>query len=143
MGRVYEAIRDLGGRRVALKVLHPRLARDARSRRHLRREAHALAAAAHAHVVSFLELGETRRGRPYLVLEWLGGITVNSSAFWATPEELAEVATEIAHIADRFRGRKDPAKRPAGSRKAHFFATLNPDFDLPATPAASEEPDAG
>ena len=75
--------------------------------------------------------------------EWLGGITVNSSAFWATPEELAEVATEIAHIADRFRGRKDPAKRPAGSRKAHFFATLNPDFDLPATPAASEEPDAG
>lgn len=72
--------------------------------------------------------------------EWLPGITVNTSVFWATPEELAEVADEIAHIADRFRGRKDPAKRPVGSRKAHLFATLNPDFDLPAT---GEEPAEG
>lgn len=72
--------------------------------------------------------------------QWLPGITVNSSTFWATPEELAEVANEIAHIADRFAGRKNPANRPAGSRKAHLFATVNPDFDLPAT---GEEPGAG
>lgn len=71
--------------------------------------------------------------------EWLPGITVNSSAFWATPEELAEVAEQVAHIADRFRGRKDPANRPAGSRKAHLFATLNPDFDQPATGEESPE----
>lgn len=74
--------------------------------------------------------------------EWLPGITINSSAFWATPEELGELATEIAHLADRFRGRKEPANRPPGSRKAHLFATLNPDFDLPATPAEGD-PDAG
>ncbi|GEK79030.1 ArsR/SmtB family transcription factor [Agrococcus baldri] len=71
--------------------------------------------------------------------EWLPGITINSSAFWATPDELAELATEIAHLADRFRGRKDPANRPVGSRKAHMFATLNPDFDLPATGEESPE----
>ncbi|MCH1884018.1 winged helix-turn-helix domain-containing protein [Agrococcus sp. ARC_14] len=71
--------------------------------------------------------------------EWLPGITVNSSTFWATPEELTEVAEEIAHIADRFRGRKDPKKRPPRSRKAQMFATLNPDFDLPATGEASDE----
>lgn len=65
--------------------------------------------------------------------EWLPGITVNTSTFWATPQELAEVAEEIAHLVDRFRGRKDPAKRPAGSRKAHLFATLNPDLDSPAS----------
>lgn len=74
---------------------------------------------------------------------WLPGITVNSSAFWATPEELAELATEITHLVDRFRGRKDPAKRPAGSRKAHLFATLNPDFDVPATPEPGAEAAAG
>lgn len=72
--------------------------------------------------------------------EWLPGITVNSSSFWATKEELAELAAEIEHLADRFRGRKDPAHRPAGSRKAHLFATVNPDFDLPAT---GEEPGEG
>lgn len=74
--------------------------------------------------------------------QWLPGTTVNTSAFWATPEELAEVAEQVHTIVERFRGRKDPAKRPPGSRKAHLFATLNPDFDLPATPAAGE-PDAG
>jgi DNA-binding transcriptional ArsR family regulator len=71
--------------------------------------------------------------------EWLPGITVNSATVWATPDELAQLAEEIHHIVDRFRGRKDPANRPPGSRKAHLFATLNPDFDLPATPAAGEE----
>ncbi|MGC5077461.1 ArsR/SmtB family transcription factor [Agrococcus sp. DT81.2] len=66
--------------------------------------------------------------------EWVNGVTVNISTFWATPEELAEVADEIAHIADRFRGRHDdPSQRPAGSHKSHFFATLNPDLDEPAT----------
>lgn len=78
-------------------------------------------------VVDFL----TRRGLSDE--DWLPGTTVNSSAFWATKEELAELAAEIEHLADRFRGRKDPAKRPVGSRKAHLFATLNPDFDVPAT----------
>ncbi len=72
--------------------------------------------------------------------EWLPGVTVNSAAFWATKEELAALAAEIEHLVDAFRGRKDPAKRPAGSRKAHLFATLNPDFDLPAT---GEEPTEG
>lgn len=75
--------------------------------------------------------------------EWLRGITINSSAFWATPEELAELATEIAQLTSRFHGRKDPANRPAGSRKAHFFATLNPDFDLPATGEEPDEASAG
>lgn len=64
---------------------------------------------------------------------WLPGITVNTATLWATPDELAQLAEDIHHIVDRFRGRKDPENRPAGSRKAHFFATLNPDFDLPAT----------
>lgn len=68
--------------------------------------------------------------------EWVNGVTVNLSTFWATPDELAEVADEIAHLVDRFRGRHDdPALRPAGSHKSHFFATLNPDLDAPLTGA--------
>lgn len=73
--------------------------------------------------------------------EWVNGVTVNMSTFWATPDELAEVAEEIAHLVDRFRGRHDdPSLRPPGSHKSHFFATLNPDLD---TPLASDEPAAG
>lgn len=67
--------------------------------------------------------------------EWVEGTTVNLSAFWATPAELKELAEQIAKLTERFHGREDdPATRPSGSRKAHFFATLNPDLDGDATP---------
>ncbi|SFS11683.1 Helix-turn-helix domain-containing protein [Agrococcus baldri] len=66
---------------------------------------------------------------------WLRGITVNSATIYATPDELAALAEAIHHLVDPYAGRKDPAKRPPGSRRAHLFATLNPDFDLPETPA--------
>jgi DNA-binding transcriptional ArsR family regulator len=72
--------------------------------------------------------------------EWVDGVTVNISTFWATPDELARFAEDVAHLADRFRDRHDPANRPVGSHKSHFFATLNPDLDEPAT---GEQPAAG
>lgn len=68
---------------------------------------------------------------------WLRGVTVNSSSFWATPDELAQLAEDVARLSDRFQGRhQHPELRPPGSRRAHLFATLNPDFDEPATPDA-------
>ncbi|WP_404312089.1 winged helix-turn-helix domain-containing protein [Agrococcus terreus] len=69
--------------------------------------------------------------------EWSGGVSVTTSSFWATPEELSALAEEVHHLVDRFAGRSaDPAIRPAGSRKAYLFATVNPDLEIPATPAA-------
>lgn len=83
-------------------------------------------------VVRFL----TTQG-PELMGEWAGGTSVTTSTFWATPEELAEVTEQIRRLSERFAGRSDdPAKRPPGSRKAYLLATVNPDFDLPATPEA-------
>ncbi len=100
MGRVYEAIRAVDGRRVALKILRPRLANDARSRRHMRREAHALAAASHPNVVRFLELGATRTGRPYLALEWLDGITLHELIGRAGPLSPQRALALFAQILD-------------------------------------------
>ncbi|GAA3593624.1 ArsR/SmtB family transcription factor [Agrococcus terreus] len=72
---------------------------------------------------------------PEAVAAW--SVTVTTSSFWATPEELAALAEEVHHLADRFAGRSaDPSLRPAGSRKAYLFATVNPDLEIPATPAA-------
>jgi serine/threonine-protein kinase len=78
MGRVFEARRLADGRKVAIKVLKQRLARDQRCRRLMLREAHALQVAEHSHVVELVEHGETRSGLPYLVLEWLDGRTLHS-----------------------------------------------------------------
>lgn len=69
--------------------------------------------------------------------EWAGVVMVNTAEFWATAEEMRSLASEVASLVDRFQGRSaDPERRPAGSRRAHFFATLNPDPRTPPTPAA-------
>lgn len=60
---------------------------------------------------------------------WVPAVTVNTSTFWATAEEMAELAEDIKEMVNRFEGRGDPANRPAGAIKGRFFATLNPDLD--------------
>lgn len=78
--------------------------------------------------------------------EWVQAVTVNASHFWATADELAELAEAVAKITERYHERKDPAKRPPGSRRAHLFATLNPELDGPAwgeEPEQSEAPARG
>lgn len=61
--------------------------------------------------------------------EWLDAITVNTSRFWATAEEMAQLAQDIQQLTDRFAGRHDdPSKRPEGARPGHFFAVANPEL---------------
>jgi len=68
--------------------------------------------------------------------EWVRTMVVNTSDFWATADEMRELAETIGRLTDRFAGRAaDPARRPPGSRRGHLFATLNPD---PRTPPTSE-----
>ncbi|RMI08689.1 ArsR/SmtB family transcription factor [Cellulomonas triticagri] len=59
-----------------------------------------------------------------------------TSAYWATPEENAEVTAALHQLADRFAGRTtDPASRPAGARLMRVFTAMNPDMDHEPTPA--------
>ncbi|MCA9714055.1 MAG: serine/threonine protein kinase, partial [Myxococcales bacterium] len=78
MGVVY-LVRDPDlDRLVALKVLHPNLARDPGSdaiERRMRREARAMARLDHPNVVRVLEVGE-HEGRTYLVMEYVAGTTL-------------------------------------------------------------------
>ncbi len=60
------------GRRVAVKVLHPALARDESFLRRFRAEARLAASLDHPHVMRVFDWGEQQAG-PYLVLELLAG----------------------------------------------------------------------
>jgi DNA-binding transcriptional ArsR family regulator len=66
-----------------------------------------------------------------------------TAAFWATPEETAELVTTLTTLTDRFEGRTaDPSSRPAGARLMRAFSAVNPDLDhepTPAPPAPQEE----
>ncbi|MBX7192147.1 MAG: serine/threonine protein kinase [Sandaracinaceae bacterium] len=72
-GTVYRAKHAVTGRAVALKVLHPRHARDQEMVERFFREARAAASAMSANIVDVLDAGIASDGAPFLALELLDG----------------------------------------------------------------------
>jgi serine/threonine-protein kinase len=74
MGKVYEAHHlRLGGKRVAVKVLHPELATKADIVARFQREAESASAIDHPNVVEVFDVHRMADGTPYLVGEFLEG----------------------------------------------------------------------
>lgn len=73
MGRVYEGRHPETKARVAIKVLHPDVARDDVSVERFRREFETAQELDHPHIVEVLELGETSEGSHYMTMEYLEG----------------------------------------------------------------------
>src|SRR6202000_1959604 len=67
VGAIFEAEDTWIGRRVALKVLHPSVARHPDVMWRFRREARAAASIEHPNIVSVLEVGQRRDGTYYIV----------------------------------------------------------------------------
>src|SRR5262249_31486099 len=68
---IYRAEHVVTGRAVALQVLRP--TPEAPSLGEIRRELASLRRLRHDHVAEMLEHGELEDGRPYLVVEWVAG----------------------------------------------------------------------
>jgi serine/threonine protein kinase len=75
-GAVFEAEDTWIGRRVAIKVLHPHVARHPDVMWRFRREARAAASIEHPNIVSVLEVGQRRDGSFYIVQELLDGMSL-------------------------------------------------------------------
>ncbi len=72
-GSIYRAMDLVMGREVALKVLHRELAKDASVVERFRREANALAKLRDPHTITMYDVGESRDGTRYIVMELLRG----------------------------------------------------------------------
>ncbi len=77
MGAVYEAVQDPIGRRVAIKVLHPKYAQDPGICARFFNEARAVNLIDHAGVVQISDYGQLPDGTAYLVMEYLKGETLS------------------------------------------------------------------
>ena len=75
MGVVFRAFDAALNRYVAIKLLAPQWSADAMARRRFTREAQAAAAVSHPHVVTIHAVGEWR-GRPFLVMEYINGTSL-------------------------------------------------------------------
>jgi serine/threonine-protein kinase len=76
VGTVYRARDAKLGRPVAIKVLQEKYGASRELRHRFEREAHALAALSHPHVVTVTDFGVSH-GMPYLVMELLEGTTLS------------------------------------------------------------------
>lgn len=76
MGSVYRGRHQLLGRKVALKFLMPKLARDETSRSRFIREARAVNRVQHEHIIDVSDVGETEDSLVYMVMEHLIGRTL-------------------------------------------------------------------
>ncbi len=83
MAEVHEAYDLRLGRRVAVKILRPELARDPSFHQRFRREAHSAAALNHPNIVAVYDTGEGTLGSgptavtvPYIVMEYVDGMTL-------------------------------------------------------------------
>ncbi|RKH20057.1 serine/threonine protein kinase [Corallococcus sp. CA047B] len=75
MGDVYRAHDGRLGRDVALKVLPARFVQDPERLARFHQEARAAGALSHPHLLTLFDVG-THEGLPYLVTEWLEGVTL-------------------------------------------------------------------
>jgi tRNA A-37 threonylcarbamoyl transferase component Bud32 len=76
MGTVYLARDPVLKRLVAVKVMSPALAADVAARGRFEREAQSVASISHPNVVSVFSVGELENGVPFLVMQFIEGLTL-------------------------------------------------------------------
>lgn len=78
MGTVYEGLDQSAGRRVAVKVLHRDIAQHRDVTLRFINEARALNVLHHPNLVRVMHLGKLPSGMPYLVMEYLDGVSLTA-----------------------------------------------------------------
>jgi len=76
MGLVYRAVDTKIGRTVALKFLHPDLARDPKARGRFIQEARAASSLGHPNICTIFQIDETRDGETFLAMAYYEGETL-------------------------------------------------------------------
>ena len=90
MGMVLKAFDEELQRVVAIKVMAPQLAATASARKRFHREAKAAAAVRDEHVINIHGIGEAH-GLPYLVMEYISGLSLQERLDQSGPLELKEI----------------------------------------------------
>lgn len=98
MASVYFGEHSLLGRQVAVKLLHPYLAREVEMRERFRREAESAAQLVHPHVCPILDFGVTESA-VYLVMPYLKGGSLADRVYvhrTVAPHSVAAAAAQVA-----------------------------------------------
>lgn len=100
MGTVYEGLQEDLGRRVALKVVHPSLARHRATLERFRLEAVSAASLAHPHIVQVTDFQVNGPGPPFLVMDLLVGSSFEDVCRTEGPLPPRRVAVIASQVLD-------------------------------------------
>jgi serine/threonine-protein kinase len=97
MGVVYLAQHPVIGRKVAIKLLHAVLARDADIVSRFFNEARAIHMIAHENIVEILDFGQTTDGQPYFIMEYLEGEALSDAVARGpmTPQQVEAIGVQM------------------------------------------------
>jgi len=76
MGVVYRAYQEMMDRHMAIKMLHSHMVTNPEAMQRFLREAKTIAQVQHHHIVTLYDFGVTEVGLPYLVMDYLEGISL-------------------------------------------------------------------
>ena len=99
MGSVWQGRHVSLGHAVAIKFVHPKLAKSTEARRRFEIEAKAAARINSRHAVKVHDHGVTDDGHPYIVMEYLEGETLEHAIRTRGPLSMPEVTTIVTQVA--------------------------------------------
>ncbi len=100
MSVVYKARHMLMNKEVALKMLHPHMIGREQSRDRFRQEAQAVSQIDHANVVRIFDFGISEDNRPYIVMDFLDGVSLGDMIKASGPLELQRAVRVFIQICD-------------------------------------------
>lgn len=99
MSEVYKARHIVTGKIVAVKILHQKLAKEENTSKRLKQEAQAAGALTHSSILSVHDFGVDSAGTPFLVMDFLDGVSLSDILKKEGPLPLDRFLTIIQQVA--------------------------------------------
>ncbi|MFZ5441383.1 MAG: serine/threonine-protein kinase [Myxococcota bacterium] len=126
MGAVWEAVNDAVGKRVAIKLLEPSLAKQPEFMRRFELEAQASALIDHPDIVDVLDTGTTEWGAPFMVMEFLQGITLRQLIKRFKQVTLGQAVAALAPVLDALGAAHEAGIIHRDLKPANIFLAVKP-----------------
>jgi HD-like signal output (HDOD) protein len=127
MGSVYLAEHMLIGRKVAIKVLDPAIAEEADAVSRFFVEARAVNEIRHPNIVEVTDLG-THKGQPFIVMEFLGGATLEHRLIEKQRLSLAETVHVVRQMASALGAAHERGLVHRDLKPANVMLLNHPDY---------------
>ncbi len=126
MGSVYQATNSAIGRKVAIKLLDPKLAGNTDFIHRFQMEARAAALIGHPGIVDVLDMGETADGIPFIVMEYLEGVTLKSLMKHAGAMTAGQAVAVMVPVLDALTAAHAAGVIHRDLKPANIFVCLKP-----------------